>query len=490
MTYPPKTLWDREAAKYSHFPIIKEVKNLPPPRHVLKSLLNHRMPFLLESPKSHPVTARYSFVGADPFLIFKSKGSDLWIESEGRVEEFKGLAFETLRKRCQRYRSPRLPEGPPFTGGAVGLLSYEARHFFETLPKRAKDDLLLPDMIFLFVDRLVAYDHLKQTAWLLYLAETKDPFQKAVRKALDWMEALEDELKQTSVQKCEIPVWGGEVESHMSRETFEEMVFRAKRYIRSGDIFQANLSQRLSSPYPSSPYPLYCNLQKINPSPFSCYADFGDFAIVSSSPERLLRKQGEWVETRPIAGTRPRGKTALEDIEKSFELILSEKERAEHLMLVDLERNDLGRVCRYGTVKVDELMVLEKYSHVIHIVSNVRGRLEEGKDGFDLIRAAFPGGTITGTPKVRCMEIIDELEPVARGPYTGSFGYIGFNGDLDLNILIRSFVLKGGQAYIQVGSGIVADSDPSREYEESLFKAQALLLALPLRQEALVPHAV
>jgi len=382
------------------------------------------------------------------------------------------------------------------------MIGYGARHFFEKLPQGAKDDLGLPDLVFLFVDRLVAYDHLEKRSWFIYLAETSDPFREATRKAIDWMEALEAELNEPtigtglggtrSLLRGPGPDRSGsaQVEANMTREAFEEMVLRAKRYIRSGDIFQANLSQRLCAPYHAHPFQLYLNLQEINPSPFSCYADLGDFAIVSSSPERLLRKRGDLVETRPIAGTRPRGRTPLEDVEKSLELILSEKERAEHLMLLDLERNDLGRVCRYGTVQVDERMVLEEYSHVIHIVSNVRGQLREEMDAFDLIRAAFPGGTITGTPKVRCMEIIDELEPVARGPYTGSFGYIGFDGELDLNILIRSFVLTGKRAYIQVGSGIVSDSDPAREYQESLFKAQALLEALALPQGALVPHAV
>ena len=490
MVYPPQALWNQAASNYSHFPIIKEVKDLPPPRQALKALLSHRYPFLLESPKPHLVTARYSFVGADPFLIYRSKGRRIRIEREGRAEEREGDAFEELRRLFQDYRSPCLEQGPPFTGGAVGFLSYEARHFFEKLPQRAEDDLGLPDLEFLFVDRLVAYDHLEKKAWLIYLAETKEPFEKALRKALGWMDGFEMELKRPALVEERAGMESGEIETYMTRKFFEEMVWRAKRYIRAGDIFQANLSQRLSASCRAHPFQLYCRLQQINPSPFSCYVDFGDFTIASSSPERLLRKQGEWVETRPIAGTRPRGKTPLEDVEKSLELLLSEKERAEHLMLVDLERNDLGRVCRYGTVEVDELMALEEYSHVIHIVSNVRGRLEEGKDGFDLIRAAFPGGTITGTPKVRCMEIIDELEPVARGPYTGSLGYIGFNGDLDLNILIRSFVLKDQRAYVQVGSGIVADSDPSREYEESLFKAQALLEALAVKPEAPVSHAV
>jgi len=253
-------------------------------------------------------------------------------------------------------------------------------------------------------------------------------------------------------------------------------VRRAKKYIKAGDIFQANLSQRLSHPVAGiEPFEIYKVLRDINPSPFACFLDFGDLQIASSSPERLIRSEGRFVETRPIAGTRPRGKTASEDLALSCELLLSDKERAEHIMLVDLERNDLGRVCVYGTVRVDELMVLEEYSHVIHIVSNVIGRLKRDKDRFDLLAASFPGGTITGAPKIRCMEIIDELEPVTRNIYTGSIGYLGFNGDMDLNIVIRTFVIKDGMAHVQVGAGIVADSDPAREYYETLYKAEALL---------------
>jgi aminodeoxychorismate synthase component I len=270
----------------------------------------------------------------------------------------------------------------------------------------------------------------------------------------------------------------------MEKEDYMEMVRRAKNYIRAGDIFQANLSQRLTAEVGDlDPFRLYGVLRKINPSPFAAYLDLQGFQLVSSSPERLMRLHDRVVDTRPIAGTRPRGKDTEGDRAMSVELITNEKERAEHIMLIDLERNDIGRVCDYGSVQVDELMVLEEYSHVIHIVSNVQGRLHEKKDMFDLIRATFPGGTITGVPKVRCMEIIDELEPVQRGPYTGSIGYLGFNGDMDLNIIIRTFVIKDGRAHVQVGAGIVADSDPEREYYETLHKADALLQALKDLQE-------
>jgi anthranilate/para-aminobenzoate synthase component I len=267
----------------------------------------------------------------------------------------------------------------------------------------------------------------------------------------------------------------------MKKQDYMDIVRRAKEYIAAGDIFQANLSQRVSAHIENKdPWNLYKILRSINPSPFAAFLDFGDYQIVSSSPERLLRVKDGVVDTRPIAGTRPRGRDATEDEFMRTELLLNEKERAEHVMLIDLERNDLGRVSEYGMVKVDEFMTTEEYSHVIHIVSNVRGNLASAKDCFDAIRAAFPGGTITGVPKVRCMEIIDELEPVRRGPYTGSIGYIGFSGNMDFNIVIRTFVIKSGIAYVQAGAGIVADSDPGREYDETMKKAEALIRTLKL----------
>ncbi|MBI4837693.1 MAG: anthranilate synthase component I family protein, partial [Nitrospirae bacterium] len=270
-----------------------------------------------------------------------------------------------------------------------------------------------------------------------------------------------------------------QIRHEMGKERYMDIVRKAKEYIKAGDIFQANLSQRVSADIGDiTPWQIYLQLKEINPSPFAGYLNMGDYHIVSSSPERLLRVQGNTVETRPIAGTRPRGADAGGDKKMRTELLLNEKERAEHLMLIDLERNDLGRISDYGSVFVDEFMVTEDYSHVIHIVSNVSGAIAKGKDCFDAIRAAFPGGTITGVPKVRCMEIIDELEPVARGPYTGSFGYIGFNGTMDLNIIIRTFVIKKNIAYVQAGAGIVADSDPEKEYYESLKKAEALIKTL------------
>ncbi|MEW6163384.1 MAG: anthranilate synthase component I family protein, partial [Nitrospirota bacterium] len=348
---------------------------------------------------------------------------------------------------------------------------------------------------FLMIDKLVAVDHLYKKCWIIVCPGARD----TEKDWMDWSEKYDEAehrvkeiLKKVTTHKLQVKIKNPkskiqnpksnqkiEVVYEMKEDDYMGIVRRAKEYIAAGDIFQANLSQRVSAHIGDiSPWSLYRILSLINPSPFAAFMDFGDYQIVSSSPERLLRVKDGIIETRPIAGTRPRGKDSKEDELMRSELLLNEKERAEHIMLIDLERNDLGRVSDYGTIRVDELMITEDYSHVIHIVSNVRGNLADGKDCFDAIKAAFPGGTITGVPKVRCMEIIDELEPVRRGPYTGSIGYIGFSGNMDLNIVIRTFVIKGGMAYVQAGAGIVADSDPEREYYETLKKAEALIRTL------------
>jgi aminodeoxychorismate synthase component I len=456
-----------------------------------RRLAHPRRPsFLLESGKGGGGVARYSFIGSDPYLVFAGKGGRYELRTHDRTTTHHGDPFTALAAMLRGSRMPR-PEGlPPFFGGAVGLFGYDLVRQFETLPAVAADDLPLPDLLFAFVDLVAALDHQTDTLQLIFAPPLErllgEPREKLYREGCDRLAALEARLRSPARPRLAEPLPGVTIIPGQTREAYTERVRRCQDFIRAGDIYQANLSHRFTIGSTSAlglreelaGPAFYDRLRRVNPSPFAALMTFEDLVLVSSSPERLVRLQDGRVDTRPIAGTRPRGATVAADRRLAEELLTNAKERAEHLMLVDLERNDMGRVCRYGTVRVDEFMVIERYSHVSHIVSNVSGLLREGLDGFDLIRAAFPGGTITGVPKIRCMEIIEQLEPVRRGPYTGSLGYLSWSGDLDLNILIRTLVLTGGRGYLQAGAGIVADSDPDREYEETLFKAEALLNVL------------
>jgi len=473
------------------------------PLAALEALRTDGFPVLLESARVNDKTGRYSFVAADPYLIFKSRGEDVELSlpatpagKYGKRAATQRKPLTKLRELLSNYRTGRVAGLPPFTGGAIGFFSYDFVHQFETLPRKARADLDIPEAYFIFVDRVVAFDHLMNKAWVIvnpgareqelgFRKPDPEQWERFYDEAAERLSALCAKL--AAIKESAVPLTeqsGTErfsLTPSMTKDFFESMVRQCKEYIAAGDIYQANLSQRLSATIgKADPLRLYRILREINPSPFAAYLDFGDLQLVSSSPERLIRLRDKAVDTRPIAGTRKRGSDYAETKELSAELLTNEKERAEHIMLLDLERNDLGKVCDYGTVAVDEMMVVEDYSHVIHIVSNVRGALKNNKDCFDLVRAVFPGGTITGVPKVRCMEIIDELEPVARGPYTGSIGYLSNAGDMDLNIIIRTFVVKDGIAHLQVGAGIVADSDPEREYFETLQKAEALKKALTM----------
>ena len=514
-------------------PLHKEIPYFHP--HLIYESLASPNSFLLESMKGPMKIARYSFIGFDPYAVFKVKNGLIEIETFGdnvknswltkdinnspnppmspfakgglrgiingdkvgfentifiKEKISLGKPLKILKELVTSYRQIPFEYLPPFQGGAVGVLSYDFVQYLERLPKNTIDDLNLPDAHFLMIDELVAFDHQEKKSWIIVCPGARN----AGTERVDWSEKYdeaEDEINKimSLVNSYKSLVKTNnqylmtnnqiEITYEMKKNEYMDIVKRAKEYIAAGDIFQANLSQRVSAYIgDKSRWNFYKTLSSINPAPFAAYLDFGDYQIVSSSPERLLKVRDGIIETRPIAGTRPRGKDYEEDELMRAELLLNEKERAEHIMLVDLERNDLGRVSDYGTVRVDELMITEDCSHVIHIVSNVRGRIADGKDCFDAIKAAFPGGTITGVPKIRCMEIIDELEPVRRGPYTGSIGYVSFSGDMDLNIIIRTFVIKGKKAYVQVGAGIVADSDPDKEYYETLKKAEALIRTL------------
>jgi len=474
------------------------------PLSALEAIRGEGYPVLLESARVNDKIGRYSFVTADPYLIFKSRGDAVELSlpvtpagKYGRRASMNRKPLVKLRELLGNYRTARVDGLPPFTGGAVGFFSYDFVRRIEKLPRRARTDLDIPEAYFVFVDTVVAFDHILEKAWVIVNPGAREQEMGFRKPEPDQWGRLYDEAEgrlmalsaKFAAKGCKRDVYFSEksetsrfsLTPNMTKDQFESMVIQCKEYIAAGDIYQANLSQRLSASInDADTLRLYAILRTINPSPFSAYLDFGDLQLVSSSPERLVRLHEGIADTRPIAGTRRRGKDGAETRTLSAELLTNEKERAEHIMLLDLERNDLGRVCEYGTVRVDEMMVVEDYSHVIHIVSNVRGTLAPGRDAFDLIRAVFPGGTITGVPKVRCMEIIDELEPMARGPYTGSIGYLSNTGDMDLNIIIRTFVVKDGIAHIQVGAGIVADSVPEQEYFETLQKAEALKKALEL----------
>ena len=470
-------------------PLLKEIPFLNP--FEVYARVRSQDSLLFESLKGPAHVSRYAFIGIEPYLTFKAKDGLIEIDCQGRKTFSHRKPLQRLRELLAAYAQEEIEWLPPFQGGAAGMLSYDFVRYFESLPETAIDDLNVPDAHFFMFDRIITFDCKEKQSWVVVCPGVRDtvlgftgisrPYAEIMQEAEGHLNRIVDRVDRnvrpciTSTVDRSNPV----IEYETGKEQYLEMVRTAKEYIAAGDIFQANLSLRLSAEIGGTdPLRLYEILRDINPSPFAAYIDFGEYQIVSSSPERLVRVKGSVIDTRPIAGTRPRGRNTGEDEEMRAELLLNEKERAEHIMLIDLERNDLGKVSDYGSVRVDELMITEQYSHVIHIVSNVRGAMAEGMDCFDVIRATFPGGTITGVPKVRCMEIIEELEQRRRGPYTGSLGYIGFNGNMDLNIIIRTFLIKGGRAYVQAGAGIVADSDPEREYYESLKKAEALINAM------------
>ncbi|MDE3840557.1 aminodeoxychorismate synthase component I [Bacillus methanolicus] len=414
---------------------------------------------------------RYSIAGLQPYIVMEGKGSRLKIISKEKTDFLSGNPLHLLKNWLKNYHVEKRADLPDFQGGAIGYISYDYGRQIERLPNISQDDLLIPDIYFLLFKEWFVFDHEEKVLWLMFLYEEKE-IKKVEESAKYWEQQWfksQREEPETVNKKL-----SDKLEVSLTEKEFIEAVEKVQQYIRQGDVFQVNLSVRQSKPIEIPALSVYKQLRVLNPSPYMGYFHVPEFQLVSGSPELLVKKKGKEVSTRPIAGTRSRGKDDKEDLKLANELIENEKERAEHVMLVDLERNDLGRVCKYGTVEVNEFMVIEKYSHVMHIVSNVRGELEDNKDGFDLIDAVFPGGTITGAPKVRTMEIIEELEPVRRGPYTGSLGWIGFNGDLELNIIIRTMLVKDGMAHVQSGAGIVIDSNPKYEYKESLKKALAL----------------
>ena len=449
--------------------------------------------FLLDSGRGTDGGNHYSFLGSNPFSVLTGHQGQASLRTRDGQVRSSNDPFGSLQHLFEGPQITPPPGLPPFQGGAVGYFSYDLVRDFETLPVIANDELPIPHLQFGLYDLIAAVDHRQDLLQMIFCPPMErfsgEPRETLYREGLARLAEWEATLNRQPAPLAELPrLEQMAFHPDQTREAYLARVRRCQDYIEAGDIYQANLSHRFTLQPPNTyrdsldrqayEQELYRRLQAVNPSPFSGLLHFDNVTLISSSPERLVRLHNRQADTRPIAGTRPRGRNDRDDQQLIDELLANEKERAEHLMLVDLERNDLGRVCQAGSIQVDEFMAIEQYSHVSHIVSNVSGTLRQEATPFDLIRALFPGGTITGVPKIRCMEIIEELEPVRRGPYTGSFGYINWNGDLDLNIIIRTLVWCHGKGYLQVGAGIVADSDPTKEYEETIQKAQAFFSAL------------
>lgn len=448
--------------------------------------------YLLESIAGGENWARYSFLGSGSSAVIREEKGDL-VLTRGKKSlriQSRGNPLERFRELMAEYRPVTVPGLPRFVGGAVGYFSYDMVRTFEDLPALRKDSLGMPDLAFLLTDTLLIFDNVSQKIKVVanaYVESTKerdirDAYRHAIARIEKIIARLKRPVRQPPQKRRRKPIT---FTPNMNRADFEKMVMRTKEYIRAGDVVQAVLSQRWETQIHTTPFQLYRALRVINPSPYMYYLRVAGVELVGSSPETLVRCEDGHISLRPIAGTRRRGQTPEEDRALGRQLLADEKERAEHVMLVDLGRNDVGRVAAKGSVKVESLMQVERYSHVMHIVSQVTGELDKGKSVYDVLRACFPAGTVSGAPKIRAMQIIEELEPTRRGPYAGAVGYFGFSGNMDMCINIRTVVIKGRQAYIQAGAGIVADSIPEHEYEETCNKARAMMKAIELAEQGL-----
>jgi anthranilate synthase component 1 len=464
--------------------------------------------FLFESVVGGERLGRYSFVGSGPFLRFQAYERRVQIVRAGSASDGGGLTelehadpLRLLEERLAAYRAPHLPGLPRFCGGAVGYAAYDSVRYVERLPHAPPDDRSLPDLCFAFYDRMVIFDHITKTVAAVAHAHvpgggspesavSTDELLRCYQTACGRVDRLVERLQQgvADLQLTDIQPIGEATQpfrSNFEPAAFEAAVVQCKEYIKAGDIFQVVLSQRLQTETRARLFDIYRTLRVVNPSPFLFYLKAGPLCLVGSSPEIMVRVEGDLITTRPLAGTRRRGKTDEEDERLAAELLADPKERAEHIMLVDLGRNDVGRVSRFGTVQLSDVLTVERYSHVMHLCSTVTGRLQPGMTAFDALRSCLPAGTLSGAPKVRAMEIIDELEPHRRGPYGGAVGYVDFSGNMDTCIALRTMVLKGQTAYLQAGAGIVADSDPHTEWEETMSKARGLLRALEMAESQL-----
>ncbi len=485
MILPSRDEFVRLAADHDVVPVAREVyADLATPISAFMALAEGaEHAFLLESVIGGERLGRYSFLGVGDRQVISARGHEVVVEDGGVSGEYADDPLRVVARELGAGTVARVPGLPLLVGGAVGYVGYETASSFERVPRHEIDVLGVPDFSFMMADVVVAFDHARRVMQVIAPVRPGGAPDIAYDAALRRIDTYLKRIDQ-GPRGAELGAYGVAVpvpmEAHTTREQFIGQVERAKEHIAAGDIFQVVLSQRYSAPYEGDGLDLYRVLRAVNPSPYMFYLRTRDVTLVGSSPEPLVRVEGNSVLTRPLAGTRPRGTTAAEDGRLRADLLADEKERAEHVMLVDLGRNDLGRVSAPGTVTVDELMEVEYYSHVMHIVSNVTGELAPGKDAFDALKATFPAGTVSGAPKVRAMEIIRELEPEARGPYAGTVGYIGLDGAMDMCITIRTVVIANGRAYVQSGAGIVADSDPEKEFDECMHKAEALHKALEL----------
>ncbi len=502
--YPDEQEFLKRAQLGNMTPVYREIlADMETPVSAFRKIDRGGYSFLLESVEGGERMARYSFLGSGADMVIRSKGSSVEIErgvsgqgcpeTTGAVERTEltdgGDVLSLLKQEFARLSYVPDPRLPRFCGGAVGFISYDMVRFFEDLPDSAVDDLHLPDCMLVFSDTLLIFDHVQHKIRVVCNARVGDDPKAAYRAAIGKIDEMVERLKRpvAEIPRCARNDSAGtlDVASNFTREGFEDAVRKCKDYIAAGDVIQVVPSQRFSAKVSAEPFNVYRALRSVNPSPYMYYLAFGDTKLIGSSPEILVTEEQGNVSVRPIAGTRKRGATEEQDRALEADLLKDEKERAEHIMLVDLGRNDIGRVCRYGSVEVNQLMVIERYSHVMHIVSNVRGKLRMDKDQFDLLRACFPAGTVSGAPKIRAMEIIDEVEPTRRGTYAGAIGYFSYSGDMDTCITIRTILIQGDTAYVQAGAGIVADSDPASEYEETCNKASAMLKAIEMAEEGL-----
>ncbi len=492
MYFPNQNDFFARARRGNLIPVYREVlADMETPVSAFRKIDDGRSAFLLESIEGGEKWARYSFLGVGSGRVFRSRGNYFEVLENGEVvrsgESVDPIA--ELKAFLAPYYPVEDPDLPRFFGGAVGYLGYDMVRFVEELPADNPAEIGVWDCCFLITENLLIFDNTRQKIKVVsnvHLGDFDDP-GRAYREAVESIDAMVEKLRsplpRRSPREAEGPA--AELVSNFRREAFEDAVRACKEYVRAGDVFQVVLSQRFSGELNADPFDVYRALRTINPSPYMYYLQFGETRVIGASPEVLVRKEGERVEVRPIAGTRPRGATPEEDRHLEEELLADPKECAEHIMLVDLGRNDLGRVCRTGTVEVSELMVVERYSHVMHIVSNVRGELAEKCDALDVFRAAFPAGTLSGSPKIRAMEIIEELEPCRREIYGGAVGYLSFTGNMDMAIAIRTLVVHEGKVYLQAGAGIVADSVPEMEYEETVNKAMSVKVAIEMAQQGL-----